>query len=560
MAISPDGTQAYVPSKQDNLQRGVLRDGSGLNFQNTVRAISSRIVMGSQAEDLASRIDHDNASVASAAAFDPLGVYLFVALETSREVAVLDAHNRNQLMRIDVGRAPQGLLVSPDRKTLYVMNFMDRTVGAFDLTPLLQQGLASVTPLATVAAVGSEKLSATVLKGKQFFYDARDTRLARDRYMSCAACHNDGGQDGRVWDLSGAGEGLRNTIALRGRGGMGQGFLHWSNNFDEVQDFEGQIRALAGGTGLMSDADFNAGTRSQPLGDAKAGRSADLDALAAYLGSLNAFEPSANRPSASTLSSSASAGRTLFQSMNCAACHSGAAFSASGSSNPQDIGTIKASSGQRLGAALTGIDVPTLRDVWATAPYLHDGSAATVEAAVRAHSGVTIGDANLAQLGAYLREIGADEATAPSPVGSGTGLRANYFNNITLSGNPVLSRTEAVDFNWASGSPGSGVSSNNFSVRWTGTVYAATTGSYRFQTSSDDGVRVWVNGVQVINNWTDHGATTNTSAAISLTAGQFVTIKVEYYEKGGQAVMRLRWQTPGTTGYTAIPRSSLFPP
>ena len=105
-----------------------------------------------------------------------------------------------------------------------------------------------------------------MLQGKQLFYDARDTRLARDGYMSCASCHNDGGQDGRVWDLTGFGEGLRNTISLRGRAG-GQGFLHWSNNFDEVQDFEGQIRTLAGGTGLMTDAQFNAGTRSQPLGD-----------------------------------------------------------------------------------------------------------------------------------------------------------------------------------------------------------------------------------------------------------------------------------------------------
>jgi large repetitive protein len=64
---------------------------------------------------------------------------------------------------------------------------------------------------------------------------------------------------------------------------MGQGFVHWSANFDEVQDFEGQIRAFAGGTGLMTDAQFNTGTRSQPLGDRKAGLSADLDALAAYL-------------------------------------------------------------------------------------------------------------------------------------------------------------------------------------------------------------------------------------------------------------------------------------
>jgi YVTN family beta-propeller protein len=69
-AISPDGTQAWIPSKQDNVKRGALRDGSALNFQNTVRAVSSRIVLATGQEDLSRRIDHDNASVASAAAYD----------------------------------------------------------------------------------------------------------------------------------------------------------------------------------------------------------------------------------------------------------------------------------------------------------------------------------------------------------------------------------------------------------------------------------------------------------------------------------------------------------
>ena len=89
---------------------------------------------------LAKRIDHDNASVASAAVFDQLGVYLFVALETSREVAVVDAYGGRQVLRFDVGRAPQGLALSPDGRTLYVNNFMDRSVGVFDLGPLLDQG------------------------------------------------------------------------------------------------------------------------------------------------------------------------------------------------------------------------------------------------------------------------------------------------------------------------------------------------------------------------------------------------------------------------------------
>ncbi len=243
-AISPDATQAWVPSKQDNIKRGALRDGTGLNFQSTVRAVSSRIALAAGTEDHAARIDHDNASVASAAIFDQRGIYLFVALETSREVAVVSAHGRHELFRFDVGRAPQALALSADGQRLYVNNFMDRTVGVFDLAPLLNTGAINVPALATLSAVATEKLSATVLKGKQFFYDARDTRLARDRYMSCASCHNDGGSDGRVWDLTGFGEGLRNTINLRGRA-AGQGFLHWSNNFDELQDFEGQIRTLA---------------------------------------------------------------------------------------------------------------------------------------------------------------------------------------------------------------------------------------------------------------------------------------------------------------------------
>ena len=88
VALSPDGLTAWVPSKQDNVLRGSLRNGANLNFQNTVRAIASRIDLGTGAEELDSRVDLDNASLASAAAFDPFGNYLFVALETSREVAV----------------------------------------------------------------------------------------------------------------------------------------------------------------------------------------------------------------------------------------------------------------------------------------------------------------------------------------------------------------------------------------------------------------------------------------------------------------------------------------
>lgn len=411
--ISPDGRSAWVPSKQDNIKRGKLRNGLGLDFQNTVRAISSRIDMTTLAETLSLRADHDNASLASASAFDATGSYLFVALETSRQVEVLNALTGAPLFRIEAGLAPQGVAVSADNTRLFVHNFMGRTVSVIDITPLTKSGEFRSTTVATMASVANDKLGATVLLGKRLFYDARDPRLARDSYMSCASCHNDAGHDGRVWDFTSLGEGLRNTTALKGRAGTGHGFLHWSANFDEVQDFEGQIRTLAGGTGLMSDAQFNTGTRNQPLGDSKAGVSADLDALAAYLGSLNNFAPSPNRNADGTLTTLAVAGRSVFAAAKCASCHNGTPFTISANAAMlKDIGTIKPSSGQRLGAALTGIDIPTLRDVWTTAPYLHDGSAATLQAAVQAHKGNNVNATDMPNLVAYLQQIGSEERLA----------------------------------------------------------------------------------------------------------------------------------------------------
>jgi YVTN family beta-propeller protein len=556
--IAPDGSRAWVPSKQDNILRGRLRDGLDLDFQNTVRAISSSVSLSAAADDLVARIDHDNAGLASAAAWHPGGLLMFVALETSRQVAVVDTVGRRELFRVDVGRAPQGLAISADGLTLVVQNFMDRSVSVIDLTRLVRFGEASLPVLATMASVGAERLPAAVLRGKQFFYDARDPRLSRDSYISCASCHNDGGQDGRVWDFTGFGEGLRNTIALQGRAGA-QGRLHWSANFDEVQDFEGQIRRLSQGTGLMSDSAFNAGTRSQPLGDAKAGQSADLDALAAYVASLNSFAASPWRNADGSLSASAAAGRSVFAT-SCASCHGGSDFSDSASGALRNVGTLKPSSGSRLGGALSGIDTPTLRDAWSTAPYLHDGSAATLEAAIGAHSGLTLTAAELANVTAFVRQIGREEPAvgASGPTGSGTGLRGRYFANETLSGNPVLTRTEAVNADWGTGSPGTGVPADSFSVRWDGEVQATVAGSYRFQTVSDDGVRLWVNGQLLIDNWTVHAPTTDTSNAITLAAGQRVSIVMEYFERGGGAVAQLNWIAPGAASATVIPAAQLY--
>ncbi len=404
--ISPDGLSAWVPSKEDNIFMGQQRSGTHLTFEHTVRAIASKVNLQTMTESLSSRLDFDDAGVASAASYAPYGNLLFVTLETSREVVVVDALAGRELFRFNTGLAPQGITLSLEGDRLYVHNFMQRSIGVYDLQPLMTEGEFDVPLITQLSTVSSEGLSPQVLKGKQLFYDAEDDRLARDGYLSCASCHRDGGHDGRVWDFSGSGEGLRNTTALNAKGGMAHGVLHWSGNFDEVQDFEAQIRELAGGTGLMNDADFNAGSRSQPLGDPKAGVSEDLDALAAYVTSLSKADQSPYRPNQDNLSARAQEGKRVFNQGNCGTCHSGNTFTSSNlQANPVDIGSLKPSSGSRSGALLTGIDVPTLVDLWDTAPYLHDGSAGTLEQAVAAHQDVTLSDGDMAALVAYLLEI-----------------------------------------------------------------------------------------------------------------------------------------------------------
>jgi len=413
-AISPDGTTAWVASKQDNIQRGIGRDGNPLTHDNTVRSITSRIDLATEIEDPTQRIDHDNAGIGSTSIFGRNGNLVFSALEGSRHVAITDVFNGIELKRFRVQRAPQGLAISPDGRTLYVHNFMSRTVSSHDVSQFVDGIGEDVIDLNTFNAVANETLTSTVLLGKQHFYDAQDTRLSLQEYISCASCHNDGAQDGRVWDLTGFGEGLRNTIDLRGRAGLAHGPLHWSANFDEVQDFEGQIRNLSGGGGLISN-----GNPHPSLGAPNSGRSADLDALADYVASLSTFPASPLRDVDSTLSSAAEAGKLVFASANCASCHSGDTFTDSAPGNLHDIGTLKPTSGDRLGGALAGIDTPTLRGVATGAPYLHDGSAASIEDAIAAHNtSSTLTQAEIAQIATYLREIDGSEPAPPTGGGS----------------------------------------------------------------------------------------------------------------------------------------------
>ncbi|MBO0939685.1 right-handed parallel beta-helix repeat-containing protein [Fibrella sp. HMF5335] len=147
----------------------------------------------------------------------------------------------------------------------------------------------------------------------------------------------------------------------------------------------------------------------------------------------------------------------------------------------------------------------------------------------------------------------------PPPVGTGTGLLGSYFNNKTLTAPSVLTRTDpTIDFDWGLGSPAPSVNVDNFSVRWSGQVEAPVTGSYFFTTTADDGVRLWVNNVLVIDNWNDHPPTSNTSGGLALVGGQKYSIRLEYYESGVGALARLQWSYGGQ-GQQLVPQSRLYP-
>jgi regulation of enolase protein 1 (concanavalin A-like superfamily) len=123
------------------------------------------------------------------------------------------------------------------------------------------------------------------------------------------------------------------------------------------------------------------------------------------------------------------------------------------------------------------------------------------------------------------------------------GLRGDYFAKPDLTA-PVLTRLDStVNFDWQTGSPATVVPVDGFSARWTGTVTPRFSENYTFAPTSDDGVRLWVNGVLLVDNWTDH-APTEVSGSIKLVAGQPADLKMEYYENFGGAVAQLRWSSP----------------
>ena len=148
-------------------------------------------------------------------------------------------------------------------------------------------------------------------------------------------------------------------------------------------------------------------------------------------------------------------------------------------------------------------------------------------------------------------------------VGNGTGLRAEYFTNASsgspFTGSPVLVTTNAtVNFSSATNWPGVVVGSNHFAVRWTGSVQPQFSETYNFITTADDGVRLFINGQLLINDWVDKTNATSRTNSISLAAQQFYTIELDYYQATNNASVTLAWSSLSAP-FSVVPQTQLYP-
>lgn len=145
-------------------------------------------------------------------------------------------------------------------------------------------------------------------------------------------------------------------------------------------------------------------------------------------------------------------------------------------------------------------------------------------------------------------------------VGTGTGLKATYFDNPDLTA-PVVSTVEPVILHSkaVAAAPAPGVSPGTYSVRWEGSVAAQFNQAYTFFAQADDGVRVWVNGNLVIDQWGPHANTEYQSAPVTLTAGTKVPVRVEFRQGSGRlGQVRLMWKS-NSTPKSVVPSAQLFP-
>jgi hypothetical protein len=153
------------------------------------------------------------------------------------------------------------------------------------------------------------------------------------------------------------------------------------------------------------------------------------------------------------------------------------------------------------------------------------------------------------------------DCVAPNACLSGQcgGISGQYFNSVDFNA-LVLTRVDPnINFDWMAGGPDPSVKSDLFSVRWTGTLTPAFTETYTFYLASSDGNRLFLDDAPVINDFVDHVATMEDTGTRALQAGHAYPLKLEYYERYGNASVTLSWSSP-SQARQVIPTGAFSPP
>jgi YVTN family beta-propeller protein len=332
-----------------------------------------------------------------------------------------------QVALIDVGKNPRGIVINNADTRAYVMNYISKDVSVIDLSASPEAELARVAS-ADLPAAGSD--AEKFLLGNELFNSSRGEfdegvaeRLSNEGWQACASCHPDGLSDGVVWAFA---SGPRKTVPLNGTFSLtnqtgDQRILNYSAVFDEVEDFELNIRTVSGGPGLIVlDGTTDQDPNVKAFDPSNAGRVQlhvngipAWDAIVAWTQSkipspvspYNGVDPN------SELGLQIAQGSELFKQANCQACHGGSKWATNqvdfartspfqetitpgkdpeptlgqlsrflsdiGTFNPADALEKTANNQQALGQL--GFNPPSLLSIYAFSPYLHNGSCLTLD-------------------------------------------------------------------------------------------------------------------------------------------------------------------------------------
>ncbi len=221
------------------------------------------------------------------------------------------------------------------------------------------------------------------------------------------------------------------------------------------------------------------------------------------------------------------------------------------------------------GGAFTNSVTVALSDATAGASiyYTLDGSSPAIGSLFYTGPFVLTSNALVQAIAAAPGAVNSGVASASfvntAAAGTGSGLTGAYYTNHTsanpFTGTPVLVQTNAtINFNWGTTGPAPNVGKTNFTVLWTGSVQPQFSETYTFYTTADDGVRLFINGQLLINDWTDKTNATTQSNSVALVAQQLYNLELDYYQKTNNASVSLSWSSPSTP-QTIIPQTQLYP-